>query len=248
MKYSTFKYFTSALLTMFFMCLFAVQANAQNKVSGTVKDQSGEALIGVNVMEKGTTNGAITDIDGNFSLTVKRNAILEISYIGYKTVAIPAKNGMVVTLEEDLEELEEVVVVGYGTARKKDLTGSVTQVKPENLAIDNPQSVQDVLRSTAGLNIGYSSDAAGGGRMSVRGQRSVMEGGGHNEPLVILDGMMFYGDLSEINTEDIAQLDVLKDASSAAVYGAKGANGVIVITTLKSASKLQKDSLKPKSP
>lgn len=233
MKYSTFKYFTSALLTMFFMCLFAVQANAQNKVSGTVKDQSGEALIGVNVMEKGTTNGAITDIDGNFSLTVKRNAILEISYIGYKTVAIPAKNGMVVTLQEDLEELEEVVVVGYGTARKKDLTGSVTQVKPENLAIDNPQSVQDVLRSTAGLNIGYSSDAAGGGRMSVRGQRSVMEGGGHNEPLVILDGMMFYGDLSEINTEDIAQLDVLKDASSAAVYGAKGANGVIVITTKK---------------
>lgn len=233
MKYSTFKYFASAMLTMFFMFLFAVQADAQNKVSGTVKDQSGEPLIGVNVMEKGTTNGAITDIDGRFSLTVKRNAILEISYIGYKTVAISAKNNMTVTLEEDLEELEEVVVVGYGTARKKDLTGSVTQVKPENLAIDNPQSVQDVLRSTAGLNIGYSSDAAGGGRMQVRGQRSVMEGGGHNEPLVILDGMMFYGDLSEINTEDIAQLDVLKDASSAAVYGAKGANGVIVITTKK---------------
>lgn len=126
-----------------------------------------------------------------------------------------------------------MVVIGYGTARKKDLTGSVIQVRPDNIAMDNPKTVQDILRGTAGLSVGYDASAKGGGSMSIRGQRSVYTDGGHNDPLLILDGMMFYGELSEINPDDIEQIDILKDASSAAVYGAKAANGVIIVTTKK---------------
>lgn len=125
------------------------------------------------------------------------------------------------------------MVIGYGTARKKDLTGSVAQIKPDNLANEAPGTVQNVLRGTAGLAIGYSSSAKGGGDMTIRGQRSVYTGGSHNAPLIILDGMQFYGDMSELNPDDIAQIDVLKDASSAAIYGAKAANGVIIITSKK---------------
>lgn len=129
--------------------------------------------------------------------------------------------------------LDEVVVVGYGTMRKKDLTGSVIQLRPDNIALENPQSVQDVLRGTPGLSVGMATDAKGGGSLQIRGQRSLYTSGSHNDPLIILDGMMFYGELSEINPDDIGQIDVLKDASSAAVYGAKAANGVIIITTKK---------------
>ena len=125
------------------------------------------------------------------------------------------------------------MVVGYGTMRKKDLTGSVIQVRPDKIANENPKTVQDILRGTPGLAIGYNADAKGGGSMNIRGQRSVYTDGNHNSPLLILDGMMFYGELSEINPDDIGQIDVLKDASAAAVYGAKAANGVIIITTKK---------------
>mgnify|MGYP001540564731 CR=1 FL=1 len=132
--------------------------------------------------------------------------------------------------------LDEVVVVGYGQMRKKDLTGSVIQIRPDKLANEAPKTVQDVLRGTPGLNVGYDASAKGGGSMQIRGQRSVYTDGGHNDPLIILDGMQFYGELSEINPNDIGQIDVLKDASSAAVYGAKAANGVIIITTKKGKS------------
>ena len=136
-------------------------------------------------------------------------------------------------MKDDSQALEEVVVVGYGTMRKKDLTGSVVQVRPDKLANENPKTVQDILRGTPGLAVGYNADAKGGGSLSIRGQRSLYTDGGHNDPLLILDGMMFYGELSEINPDDIGQIDVLKDASAAAVYGAKAANGVIIITTKK---------------
>lgn len=215
-----------------------LQNENKKQITGSVVDEYGEPVIGANVVEKGTTNGTTTDIDGNFSLLITEHAILQISYIGYiaQEVAVGGKNKIDITLREDAQTLDEVVVIGYGTIRKKDLTGSVSQIRPDALANEAPKTVQDVLRGTAGLNIGFSNSAKGGGSMSIRGQRSVYTDGGHNDPLIILDGMMFYGELSEINPNDIAQIDVLKDASSAAVYGAKAANGVVIVTTKKGKS------------
>ncbi|RHL09480.1 MULTISPECIES: TonB-dependent receptor [Bacteroides] len=210
--------------------------SAQNPnvtVTGTVEDTMGP-VIGASVVEKGVpSNGCITDIDGNFSLKVKQNATLVISFVGYKTVEIPLKGQRTVkvTLQEDTEMLDEVVVVGYGTMRKKDLTGSVVQINPGKIADSNPTSVQDVLRGTPGLQIGYDASAKGSGAsIQLRGKNSL---GTDASPLIVLDGMAFYGELSEINPDDIGQIDVLKDASSAAIYGAKAAAGVIIITTKK---------------
>lgn len=217
----------------------AVQVVQQQKqsVSGVVKDSTGEPVIGANVREKGNpNNGTITDIDGNFHLQVDKKAILEISFIGYKTVEVTAVAGkpVNVTLQDDTEMLDEVVVVGYGTMRKKDLTGSVVQINPDKIADQNPASVQDLLRGTPGLQIGYDSSAKGSSAsIQLRGQNSLYTDGGHNSPLIILDGMAFNGELSEINPDDIGQIDVLKDASSAAIYGAKAASGVLIITTKK---------------
>ena len=217
----------------------AAQAMQQQKqsVSGNVKDATGEPVIGANIREKGNpSNGTITDIDGNFHLQVARGAVLEVSFIGYKTVEVAATPGkpVNVVLQDDSALLEEVVVVGYGTMRKKDLTGSVVQINPDKIADQNPGSVQDLLRGTPGLQIGYDSSAKGGGAsIQLRGQNSLYTEGSHNSPLIILDGMAFNGELSEINPDDIAQIDVLKDASSAAVYGAKAASGVLIITTKK---------------
>ena len=208
------------------------------KVSGTVVDVNGEPIIGATIIEKGTKNAAISDFDGNFTISVSKvGATITVSYIGYKTQDVKANNGTVnIVLQEDAAQLEDVVVIGYGTARKKDLTGSVVQIRPEALANESPSTVQDLLRGTAGLSVGLSNDAKGGGSLNIRGQRSVYSGGGHNDPLIILDGMQFYGELSEINPDNIAQIDILKDASSAAVYGAKAANGVIIVTTKKGKS------------
>lgn len=208
------------------------------KLNGIVKDQTGEAIIGASVVEKGTTNGTITDFEGKFILTVSPNSNLQVSYIGYTSqeVAVNNKSFLNIILQDDTKLLDEVVVVGYGTMRKKDLTGSIIQIRPDNLTNDNPKTVQDILRGAPGLRIGYDSSAKGGGSMVIRGQRSVYENDNyktHSEPLIILDGMVFYGELSEVNPDDIGQIDVLKDASAAAIYGAKSANGVIVITTKK---------------
>lgn len=204
------------------------------KVQGTVVDGNGEAVIGATIKVKGEKGGTVTDLDGHFTIDASKGATLEVSYIGFKTQTIKATGShLQITLQEDAKQLNDVVVVGYGTMRKKDLTGSVTQINPDKLANENPATVQDLLRGTPGLNVGYSADAKGGGSMQIRGQRSVYTGGGHNDPLIILDGMAFYGELSEINPDDIGQIDILKDASAAAVYGAKAANGVIIVTTKK---------------
>lgn len=204
-------------------------------VTGTVIDAQGEPVIGASILVKGTTNGVITDIDGKFVLSnVPDNAVIQVSFVGYKTqeINVDGQTSLRITLAEDSQLLNEVVVVGYGTMRKKDLTGSVIQIRPGETAMEAPKSVQDVLRGTAGLNIGLSTSAKGGGDIEVRGERSVSDVSTHS-PLLILDGMPFYGELSEINPNDIGQIDVLKDASAAAVYGAKAANGVIIITTKK---------------
>lgn len=207
--------------------------NSKVTVKGTVEDKMGP-VIGATVVEKGvTSNGTITDIDGNFSITVSPNATLMVSFIGYKTEEVPlnGQKNVKVSLQEDTEMLDEVVVVGYGTMRKKDLTGSVVQINPGKIADSNPRSVQDVLRGTPGLQIGYDASAKGtGASIQLRGKNSL---GTDASPMIVLDGMAFYGELSEINPDDIAQIDVLKDASSAAIYGAKAAAGVIIITTKK---------------
>ena len=213
-------------------------AQQSNKITGIIKDQEGEPIIGANITVKGQSIGTITDIDGRFVLEASANAIIQISYIGYvsQEVNIENQKNLNIILKEDTEMLDEVVVIGYGTMKKKDLTGAVSQVRPAELSNEAPKTVQDVLRGTAGLRIGFDGSAKGGGSMQVRGQRSVYSDGGHNDPLIILDGMIFYGELSEINPNDISQIDVLKDASSAAVYGAKAANGVVIVTTKKGRS------------
>lgn len=224
------------ILWLTFLLMGVMSATAQQlTLKGKVLDNRGEPLIGVSVVEKGSTNGCITDFDGNFSLQVAKGKTVVFSYIGYESQELKASSeqAVTITLREDAAALEEVVVVGYGSMRKKDLTGSVVQINPEKMADANPSNVQDLLRGTAGLQIGYDASAKGGGSIQLRGRNSVYDEGGHNNPLIVLDGMVFYGELSEINPDDIGQIDVLKDASSAAIYGAKAANGVIIVTTKK---------------
>lgn len=210
--------------------------DAARVISGTVKDETtGVTLPGIAVKLKNTANGVSTDADGKFVLKVPAAGVLEISSVGYERKEITLTNATVynISLKEAAQNLSDVVVVGYGTMRKKDLTGSIVQVLPDKIANENPKTVQDILRGTPGLSVGYDASAKGGGSMQLRGQRSVYTGGGHNDPLIVLDGMIFYGELSEVNPDDIGQIDVLKDASAAAIYGSRAASGVIIITTKK---------------
>jgi TonB-linked SusC/RagA family outer membrane protein len=210
-------------------CLMA--QNAQ--VSGQVTDEEGEAIPGATVLLKGTTTGMATDLEGRYTISAPGDATLVFSFIGYQTQEVPIGNRSVIdiSLVSDFGSLEEVVVVGYGTQQKRDLTGAVSQVKATQLENENPNAVQDVLRGNiAGLNVGYSTSAKGGGALQVRGRNSLNAG---TSPLLVLDGAIYYGELSDINPNDIESIDVLKDASSAAVFGAKAATGVIIITTKK---------------
>jgi len=231
---SKIKFYLLILVSLFLSFDLCAQTGDRN-ITGIVLDNSQEPAIGAPVALKGSTVGTITDIDGKFSLNVPEKGTLVISYIGYITqeIEITGNSEYKIVLQESDLKLDEVVVVGYGTMRKKDLTGSITQIKPDNIAIENPKTVQDILRGTPGLQVGYDASAKGGGNMELRGKRSVYDDGGHNNPLLIVDGMQFYGELSEINPDDIGQIDVLKDASAAAIYGAKAASGVIIITTKK---------------
>lgn len=210
----------------------AVYAQTERIITGTVTDTQGDPLIGVNVLQKGTTNGSITDIDGNYSIQITDGkSVLDFSYIGYTTQQIPVGNQKVVNvkLKDDTQNLEEVVVIGYGTAKKKDLTGAVSTVRAEKLAAEAPRSVQDILRGGAtGLAVGMSTDAKGSSSLQIRGKNTLSAG---SSPLIVLDGVIYDGDMQDINPSDIETIDVLKDASSVAVYGAKASNGVVAIST-----------------
>lgn len=214
-----------------------VQILSSKSVSGVVTDISGSPLPGVSVVIKGTTTGVITDIDGKYNITkVTDKAILQFSFVGMKTqeVTVGAKTTINVTLSEETVGIEEVVAIGYGTMKKKDLTGSIAQIQTEKLEKTSPSSVQDILRAgIPGLNVSLSNSAEGDGTLLVRGQRSLAAG---TDPLIVLDGVIFSGSLLEINPLDIESIDVLKDASAAAIYGASSANGVIIITTKKGKS------------
>lgn len=203
----------------------------QKAISGKVVDSKGESIIGANVMEKGTTNGTITDFDGNFSLNVSAKAVLQISYIGYKTQEIPAsqlKAGATITLKEDTEVMDEVVVIGYGTQRKGDVTSAIASVKAEDFTVGKVGDAADLIKGkVAGLSIAKGSgDPNATSTIRLRGVISV---NGSTTPLVLVDGVE--GDLSTVAPENIEAIDVLKDASAAAIYGTRGANGVILITT-----------------
>ena len=215
------------------LCLIPLCSIAQNiMVKGIVKDNFGEPVIGANVTEKGTTNGMITDLDGNFSLTVQKNATLVISYIGYVTqeIAIKGNTNLNITLKEDSKALEEVVVIGYGTARKSDVTGSIASVGGDKLQEMPSTNITYALQNrVAGVDMTQTSSQPGATmQIRIRGTRSLTAS---NDPLVVLDGIPFMGNLSDINPGDIKSMDILKDASSTAIYGSRGANGVILITT-----------------
>lgn len=205
----------------------------QRQASGVVKDAMGEPVIGATVLEKGTTNGTITDIDGRFSLNVQAGAVIEISYIGYVTQTLTAGPNMNVTLEEDSETLDEVVVVGYGVQKKSDVTGSVTSVPKERLdRLPVTNVLQAVQGATAGVTITQSSSIPGDAPSAlVRGQNSIKASSG---PYIVVDGVPINktgGSLNDIAPSDIESMEILKDASATAIYGTNGANGVILITT-----------------
>lgn len=219
-------------------------------LKGVVVDATGEPIIGANVVQKGTSNGTITDIDGNFTLNVPAKAVLTISFIGYQTQEVALKNSethIKVTLKDDFELLDEVVVVGYGTMKKRDLSGAVSQIKSEELMKGNPVDLsQGLAGKVAGVLVNQSDGAPGGGvSIQIRGTNSFSTS---SQPLYIVDGVPFdagstptseannnsnqtSNPLSFINPHDIQSIEVLKDASATAIYGSRGANGVVIVTT-----------------
>lgn len=212
-----------------------IGAYAQSKIAtGTVVDGSDMPLIGVNIIVKGTTEGAITDIDGNFSLNVPNPAqdVLVFSYIGYLSKEVPVKGGSVfnVTLLEDQQQLDEVVVVGYGVQKKSHLTGSISKVKNENLGqLPVSRADQALVGKLAGVQIqNISAQSGASPKIQIRGLGSISAG---TEPLIVVDGYPIPGDLSDIDMNDVESIEVLKDAASAAIYGSRGANGIIIVTT-----------------
>jgi len=212
--------------------------SAMAQVTGTVVDAaSGEPIIGATVLEAGSSNGTITDFDGNFVLNVAEGAQLQFSYIGFQTQTLAAKNGMVVRMSEETEQLEEVVVVGYGSQKKKEVTGSVASIKAEDFNAGVKSSPVGLLQGkVAGLNITKTSSdpTQGGYAIQIRGFSTLGKGTG-SEPLYIVDGVPV-SNIANIAPEEIASMDVLKDGSAAAIYGTRGTNGVIIITTKRAAS------------
>ncbi|VFB13314.1 TonB-dependent receptor plug [Bacteroides heparinolyticus] len=220
----------AALLLFFFVFMLPISALAQAiRLTGNVTDATGESIIGASVLEKGTTNGVITDIDGNFALNVSPNAAIIISYVGYAAQEIPlnGRNTLKIVLKEDTEMLDEVVVIGYGTMKKSDMTGAISSVDVEELSKRTTTNPAEALQGKiAGVNIMKSGGNAGAGvQVKIRGVKTF----GDNEPLYIIDG--FPGDINSVNPQDIQAMEVLKDGAAAAIYGSVAANGVIIVTT-----------------
>lgn len=234
------KFWTFFYLMICLMSLSDYQAFAQERfsVSGVVKDQLNEPIMGASIVSsKGTVKGTITDLDGNFLLeNVSVGETFTVSFIGYKSYNFKIKNKekLLIILEEDSKLLDEVVVVGYGQMKKSDLTGSVASVKAEKLADIPTSSIESVLQGRiAGVQVvNASQDPGASSTVRIRGNSSL---NGSNSPLVVIDGFPYgeAGNLKHINPQDIVSMEVLKDASASAIYGSRGANGVILITTKK---------------
>ena len=220
------------LLIFVAVMFFALDISAQTTIRGHVKDDTGEDVIGASVVVKGTNNGTVTDFDGNFSLQCKAGATLVFTYIGFNPQELVAKNGMEVTMSEDVAQLNEVVVVGYGSMAKKEISSSVVQISKDQFnqgVASDPMAL--IAGKVAGLNVASSADANPNAmtNIQVRGAGSLTASNG---PLVVIDGIAG-GDLRNIATQDVESITVLKDAGSAAIYGTRGANGVILVTTKK---------------
>ena len=219
------------LVTMLFLCgsLFG-----QVSVKGVVLDEQETPIIGASIIEVGTSNGTITNFDGEFMLTVAEGAMLQISYVGYKDLKVAATPSMTIHLEEDVEVLEEVVVTGYTTQRKADLSGAVSVMdmdKPISQA--SPNMLNSLQGRLAGVQINTDATPGGGGTsIRVRGMSTI----NGNDPLYVIDGVPTTENLNSLNPADIESIQVLKDASSASIYGSRAANGVIIITTKKGQS------------
>lgn len=225
----------------FYLCLLiagtisafgTTQAYSQQakSISGVVRNTQGESIIGANIIEKGTKNGTVTDLDGTFKLNVSPKAVVLVSYIGYveQEISIGNKNRLEITLVEDTKLIDEVVVIGYGSVKKRDLTGAVTSIKSADVLAAPTNNVMEALQGKIpGMDITKTSGQVGGDvSILLRGSRSIY---GSNEPLFIIDGIP--GSYNQISPSDIESVDVLKDASSTAIYGSAGANGVVIITT-----------------
>ena len=218
---------------MVLFLLSSTLAFAQNRVTGTVTDRTGAPLPGVNVLEVGTTNGNITDIDGKYSIVVEKGKTLQFSFIGFVTQDIKVDRNVIdVVLADDTQALEEVVVVGYGSMQRKDVTSSITSVKSEDLNIGVVTSPAQMLQGKVpGLTVANTSDPNGSASISLRGASS-LRAGEAMEPYYVIDGVPG-ASLSLVAPEDIESIDVLRDASATAIYGSKAANGVIIVTTKK---------------
>lgn len=219
---------------LFLLFASVVSSFAQGIVRGVVisaTDQ--EPIIGASILEKGSLNGTVSDVDGNFSLSVKKNATLVVSFVGFESqeVAVTGQNDIKVVLVEDSKLLDDVVVVGYGTMKKSDLTGSVASANIQAFEKStNTNLLQSLQGTVPGLNVGQATSAGSNPEMSIRGNTTIS---GNSSVLIVLDGIIYTGGLSTINPADVQSVDVLKDASATAVYGAQAANGVILITTKK---------------
>ena len=224
--------FTQSLFFVLFL-LSSTLAFAQNRVTGVVTDKTGEPLIGVNVLEKGTTNGTVTDIDGKFTVDMPQGKTLVFSFIGFVTQEIKVTSNVVnVVLNEDTKTLDEAVVIGYGSMTRKDVTSSITTVKAEDLNVGVYTSPAQLLQGKVpGLTIANTSDPNGSPSISLRGASSLRSGEAM-EPYYVIDGVPGVS-LSLVAPEDIESIDVLRDASATAIYGSKAANGVIIVTTKK---------------
>lgn len=230
-----------ALLVLLVGLFLSIGAFAQQiAVKGHVKDTTGEPVIGANVLVKGTTNGTITDFDGNFMLNVPKDAILSVSFVGYKSAEVKAASSVIVTLEDDSQVLDAVVVIGYGSVKKNDMTGSVTAIKPDKLNKGLVTNAQDMMTGKiAGVSVVSKGGAPGeGATIRIRGGSSLTA---ENDPLIVIDGLAMdnkgvkglSNPLSMVNPNDIESFTVLKDASATAIYGSRASNGVIIITTKK---------------
>lgn len=230
-----------ALLVLLVGLFLSIGAFAQQiAVKGHVKDTTGEPVIGANVLVKGTTNGTITDFDGNFMLNVPKDAILSVSFVGYKTAEVKAAPTVMITLEDDSQVLDAVVVIGYGSVKKNDMTGSVTAIKPDKMNKGLITNAQDMMTGKiAGVSVVSKGGAPGAGAtIRIRGGSSLTA---ENDPLIVIDGLAMdnkgvkglSNPLSMVNPNDIESFTVLKDASATAIYGSRASNGVIIITTKK---------------
>lgn len=219
------------LMFLLAVTLCSTIAMAQSKITGTVVDEMGEPVIGASVMVKGTTSGGVTDLDGNFTIAnVKNGAQLVISYVGYATQTVQAKNNVKVVLQEDKQLLDELVVVGYGVQKKTDVTGAMLRVGEKELNSKPVNNAFEALQGkAAGVDITSSQRPGTVGDIRIRGNRSL---NASNAPLYVVDGVpLSSGGIETLNPRDIEAIDILKDASSTAIYGSRGANGVVLITT-----------------